>query len=142
MVNRKPIPKKIRQLVHQKYDGHCAYCGKKIAYKDMQVDHVIAYAESIYSGTPEDRARIQRMIEDGSINSMENLMPACRKCNFYKSSLTIEEFRTAILQELSKSCIKSFQTQLAMQYGILTYHLWDGQFYFEKTNKQNETKHD
>lgn len=29
--------KKIRQLVYDKYGGHCAYCGREIAYKDMQV---------------------------------------------------------------------------------------------------------
>lgn len=33
------INKKIREVVYNKYNGHCAYCGKKIAYKDMQVDH-------------------------------------------------------------------------------------------------------
>lgn len=37
---RKPIPKHIRQKVYEKYDGHCAYCGCKLEYKDMQVDHI------------------------------------------------------------------------------------------------------
>ena len=31
------IPKKIRELVYAKCNGHCAYCGREIAYKDMQV---------------------------------------------------------------------------------------------------------
>lgn len=35
------ISKKVRQLVYDKCGGHCAYCGKEIAYKDMQVDHII-----------------------------------------------------------------------------------------------------
>lgn len=34
-----PISKKVREDVYKKYEGHCAYCGRKIAYKDMQVDH-------------------------------------------------------------------------------------------------------
>lgn len=29
-----------RFQVYNKYGGHCAYCGKKIGYKDMQVDHI------------------------------------------------------------------------------------------------------
>lgn len=41
-MGRKPIPKKIRKQVYQKYNGHCAYCGSKLEYKDMQVDHVIS----------------------------------------------------------------------------------------------------
>ena len=32
--------KKIREQVYQKYNGHCAYCGCELDYKDMQVDHV------------------------------------------------------------------------------------------------------
>lgn len=39
---RKPIPKKIREEVYQKYNGHCAYCWCELEYKDMQVDHVIS----------------------------------------------------------------------------------------------------
>ena len=33
------INKKIREAVYKKYGGRCAYCGRAIAYKDMQVDH-------------------------------------------------------------------------------------------------------
>lgn len=38
----KPIPKAVRKQVYEKYNGHCAYCGRPIAYKDMQVDHIKA----------------------------------------------------------------------------------------------------
>lgn len=33
------ISKKTRLAVYEKYDGHCAYCGREIRYEDMQVDH-------------------------------------------------------------------------------------------------------
>lgn len=35
------ISKSKREEVYQKYNGHCAYCGREIAYKDMQVDHFL-----------------------------------------------------------------------------------------------------
>lgn len=35
------ISKKIREIVYKKYNGHCAYCGCKIEYKDMQIDHIV-----------------------------------------------------------------------------------------------------
>ncbi|MCI5852291.1 MAG: HNH endonuclease [Clostridiales bacterium] len=38
---RRTIPKHIRQQVYEKYGGHCAYCGKALEYKEMQVDHLI-----------------------------------------------------------------------------------------------------
>lgn len=32
---RKAIPKRIRMTVYQKCNGHCAYCGCSLEYKDM-----------------------------------------------------------------------------------------------------------
>ena len=34
------MKKELRQKVHFKYCGKCAYCGKNIKYKEMQVDHI------------------------------------------------------------------------------------------------------
>jgi 5-methylcytosine-specific restriction endonuclease McrA len=31
-----------RQQIHQKYNGHCAYCGCEITPKEMQVDHIVS----------------------------------------------------------------------------------------------------
>lgn len=53
-----------RQKVYEKYGGRCAYCGKAIQYKDMQVDHVIP---------------LRRYGDD----SLLNLNPSCRSCNHY-----------------------------------------------------------
>ena len=33
--------KKIREIVYQKYGGHCGYCGRELkTIRDMQVDHI------------------------------------------------------------------------------------------------------
>ena len=118
---RKPIPKATRQQVYDKYHGHCAYCGRKIEMKEMQVDHIIPIAYSCYG--PRDKAEeVRKMFEDESINAIGNLMPACRACNFYKSINDIERFRNRIKSELDHTCRHSFQTRLAMQYGIMLCH--------------------
>lgn len=130
-MRRKPISKKMRQLVYEKYNGHCAYCGKEIEMKDMQVDHVVAVAKYIY-GSEEERAMAEAMHQDGSINGIDNLMPACRSCNFYKSDCSLDTFRWQLSEVLDHTCRDSFQVRLAMQYGMLEYHPWDGKFYFEK----------
>ena len=36
------MKKETRQLVYEKYNGHCAYCGCSIDIKEMQVDHFIS----------------------------------------------------------------------------------------------------
>ena len=128
---RKSIPKAMRQQVYDKYRGHCAYCGREITMKEMQVDHIISIAKGIY-GRKDEADKVRKMFEDGSINGIDNLMPACRSCNFYKSTLNIEQFRNRITEELDHTCRQSFQTRLAMQYGMITYKPWDRVFYFEK----------
>lgn len=136
---RKPISKEMRRLVYEKYNGHCAYCGKVIAMKDMQVDHIIPIAKSSY-GIKNEVEKVRKMFDDGSINAIDNLMPACRSCNFYKGISDIEGFRRSIKQTLEHTCRQSFQVRLAMQYGIITHTPWNEEFYFEqieKTPKQN-----
>ena len=107
------ISKKIREEVYRKYDGHCAYCGREIAYKDMQVDHVI----SVYG-------------KDGS-NDLDNLMPTCRMCNFYKSTFTLEEFRKQ-LETLHERLRKPFIYRLALKYGLVEENRKKIKFYFER----------
>lgn len=112
-MTRKPIQKKIREQVYQKYNGHCAYCGCELDYKDMQVDHVI----SVYGN-------------NGS-NDIDNLMPACRMCNFYKSTFPLEDFRKN-LESLHERLRKPFIYRLALKYGLITEHKDKVVFYFEK----------
>lgn len=73
------ISKSKREAVYRKYNGHCAYCGREIACKDMQVDHfhpLRAWG-----------------IEDAGTDDLDNLMPACRMCNHYKRANSLETFR-------------------------------------------------
>ena len=63
-------------------------------------------------------------------DSIENYNPSCRMCNFYKGMNTIEQFRRRLQKELDYK--RTFATRMALKYGILTEHKWDGKFYFEK----------
>ena len=135
---RKPISKAMRQKVYDKYDGHCAYCGRKIKMREMQVDHIIPIAYSYY-GPREQVEKVIKMFEDESINDLDNLMPACRAYNFYKGMGDIERFRNRIRSELEHTCRQSFQTRLAMQYGIIKYEPWNGKFYFENYRNINNS---
>lgn len=132
---RKTFTKKDRQAVYEKYHGHCAYCGKEIALNEMQIDHIIPLANSIY-GPREEAEKVRQMFEDGTIHGIDNLMPACRACNFYKGINDIEGFRQRILTELEHTCRSTFQTKLAMQYGMITYTPWNGKFYFETLEEE------
>lgn len=123
-MSRKPIPKKLREEVYKKYDGHCAYCGCKLEMKDMQCDHIL----SVY---------VNELRDNKDINTLDNLMPSCRQCNYYKDINGIETFRKS-LQTLMTRVKKPFIYRLAEKYGMVSECEWDGKFYFEKVkNKES-----
>lgn len=119
MSKRKQIPKAIRQKVYEKYNGHCAYCGCELEYKDMQVDHI----ESVYWYNGADE--------------LKNYNPACRMCNFYKSTMKIEDFREQ-LSKLPQRLEKIFIFRLAKKYGLIEILEKPIEFYFEKMEREQE----
>ncbi len=121
---RKAIPKNIRQQVYEKYNGHCAYCGCELEYKDMQVDHV----DSVY------RAEYNHRDVDDTVN---NYMPACRSCNFYKSVYSIEQFRNNIETMLIGKLHKDFNYKMLVKYGMVREEFKPVKFYFEKQGVYN-----
>lgn len=126
-MKRKPIPKKIRELVYQKYGGHCAYCGCPIEMKDMQVDHLTSVASLKWT----------KGIGGDEVNDISNLMPSCRQCNYYKDTCTIEGFRKK-LATLMERVEKNFIYRLAAKYGMVREDVWDGMFYFEKIERDDK----
>lgn len=113
MSKRKPISKSTRTLVYQMYNGHCAYCGRKIDYKDMQVDHA----------TP---------LRIGGADDISNYMPTCRSCNHYKSTFDIEGFRDYLSKIHDRLMRDNVAYQVAERFGIVKYVSNDVAFYFEK----------
>lgn len=95
------------------YNGHCAYCGTEIDYKDMQVDHA----------TP---------LRIGGADDISNYMPACRSCNHYKATLDVEGFRK-YLSEIHKRLMRdSIPYQVVKRFGIVKYVSDNVKFYFEE----------
>lgn len=111
------IPKRIRELVYAKCGGHCAYCGREIAYKDMQVDHIKAQYK-------------------GGTDEAENLLPACRMCNFRKQTLSVEQFRREIKDQCNGLFERSFQARMSLAYGLIERVDKPIVFYFEKLNSE------
>lgn len=109
------LSKKVRESVYTKYDGHCAYCGRVIAYKDMQVDHFIPKNGWNEHGT----------------DDMENLMPSCRMCNHYKRANTLELFRKFIA-EIPRKLRSNYIYKIGVVYNNVIENEKPIKFYFEK----------
>ncbi|MDY4114623.1 MAG: HNH endonuclease [Blautia sp.] len=108
-----------RQKVYDKYNGHCAYCGKPITIKDMQVDHILPK-------------------RNGGKDHIDNLNPSCRLCNHYKRAADIETLRNWLLGGLIERLMKIYIFRVALDYGMITINGWDKKFYYEKNGTDQE----
>ncbi len=120
-MKRRRLGKSERQEVYQKCNGHCAYCGMGIDYKDMQVDHA-------------------KPLRIGGEDDLSNMLPACRSCNHYKSTLDIEGFRRYLSGIHKRLMRDSIPYQVAERFGIVEHKTDDVQFYFEKLEGRRNEK--
>ena len=110
------ISKKTRQAVYEKFQGRCAYCGREIAYKDMQVDHF-----------KPQRAWNK---EESGTDEINNLMPSCRMCNHYKRAHSLETFRRYIA-EIPRKLQENYIFKVSVVYGNVQVDEKEIKFYFE-----------
>lgn len=116
--------KKTREIVHSKYDGHCAYCGSEITLRKMEIDHIIPkyHIEEGYAKVDYDK------------DDIINLNPACKSCNRYKDTFTIEKFREQIQSIPEKLSKYRWIFRIALVYDIITIRDKKVTFYFERIN--------
>lgn len=117
-MKRKKLTKAQRLRVYNMYGGRCAYCGRHIRYEDMQVDHMVP-------------------LHNGGADNEENYAPACRMCNHYKSTYTVEKLREQ-LGMLQERLRKDYIYRLALQYGLVREAENKVTFFFEKKRDREE----
>ena len=103
---------KSRIILWTMFEGHCAYCGEKLG-KRFHADHI----------DPKYR---------GGKDAIDNLYPACPRCNIRKSVFTIEQFRHEISEQVNRLRRNSNQFKLAEAFGQVQATGQDVVFYFEK----------
>lgn len=111
-MKRRRLTPEERMTVYNKCKGHCAYCGCELEYKDMQVDHIEAFIH-------------------GGADTLDNMLPSCRSCNHYKSSMTLEMFRQNLERMptvLERDCVTY---KIAKRFGIVREGRKTVKFYFE-----------
>ena len=125
------ISKAKREAVYAKYDGHCAYCGRPIAYKDMQVDHFIPQKmDYVFNMGYVPFAE--------NVDDIQNLMPACRSCNHYKRAHSLETFRKYI-EEIPRKLRNDYIYKIGVLYGNVIENEKPIKFYFEEIQNDSRT---
>jgi 5-methylcytosine-specific restriction endonuclease McrA len=120
------VSKKIRNLVYDKCDGYCAYCGCELTIKQMQVDHIEPHWHTL-----SEQQATKSGIKKGS-NEIDNLNPSCARCNKWKSTYSLEQFRKVVETSLDRLERDTPNFRLARDYGLLTTNKSPVIFYFEK----------
>lgn len=113
MDRRKKLTKTERQTVYDKMGGRCAYCGCEINLREMQADHI----------TP---------LRKGGADTVANMLPACRSCNHYKSTLTVQQFRQMVERMPATLMRDSVTYKNAVRFGLVAPNPHPVVFYFEQ----------
>lgn len=115
-MKRKKLSKQQRFEIYGKCKGRCAYCGCELPFEKMQVDHVVAF----------------NLIHDDNTETMLNYLPACRSCNHYKSTLSLEAFRRMVEKMPEVLMRDSVTYKNAVRFGLVEPKPHKVIFYFEK----------
>lgn len=112
------LNKQQREEVRKRYDGHCAYCGLVLG-DSWHVDH----KKPIRRNTSD---------YDASLHCMDNLMPACKPCNYNKGSLTLENWRKQLTHYRDIQVIRDCpQVRHLLRFSQITFEKSPIVFYFE-----------
>lgn len=107
------ISKEDRLRVWEKYNCRCAYCGVKLEYEQMQVDHIQAHWHSIKA----EEAEKYNIVKGA--HDLSNFNPSCRRCNKWKDTFTVEKFREQVQLQVERLKRDSSAFRMALDYDLI-----------------------
>jgi 5-methylcytosine-specific restriction endonuclease McrA len=120
-----------RKEVHSKCNGHCGYCGKEIAVKEMQIDHM----EPLFRNHTDKQLEYYK--RERGTDHMDNLLPSCARCNRWKSTFTIKDFRNIVQTSLDRLERDTPNFRLAKDFGLIEIARKEVIFYFENNEQKS-----
>lgn len=119
VTKRRKLTKAERMEVYKKTNGHCAYCGCRINFGEMQAEHVVP-------------------LHCGGEDTMDNMLPACRSCNHYKGTSTVERFRKKVESMTGVLMRDSVTYRNAVRFGLVIPRPHRVKFYFEREGEREK----
>lgn len=125
-----------REQLKQKFGGHCAYCGVVLGAR-WHADHLESIGRN-FKFVFDEKKRCHVAKSDGTClrpenDTIENLMPACIKCNINKHSMSLESWRTVLTNYINglNSHAKYAMYQHAKRFGLVQETQKPVTFFFE-----------
>jgi len=124
------MKKEERQIVFDKYNGKCAYCGCALN-KGWHADHIEPIVRDFVYNKDKQRFQSNGIILKPENENLNNYNPSCPSCNIQKNSYTLEQFRENIQQFVNSLNQYSTQYKFAKKYGLIHETKSEVKFYFE-----------
>jgi len=117
-----------------------AYCGEEITLKAMQVDHIKPKRNfPRYDGGYYHCPLLGGTQVTHDVDAMENLNPSCRKCNNFKTAMSLEEFRRELEAQVVRARRYSVNFRMAEKFGLIQAEERPIVFYFEKLKQVDKS---
>lgn len=114
-----------RKVVYKKYKGKCAYCGVKLDYSEMQVDHIIPK----HRGST--NSELSRYGISKGTNDIYNLNPSCGSCNSSKSTFTLDNWKKELELKHQRLLNQNSSYRILNRFGVVRIKK-EIRFHFEK----------
>ena len=117
-----------RDIILQKTNRRCCYCGDSLEGVRWHADHIKA-VQRVSKFENGKFIPTGKMLKPENDN-IENMMASCPQCNILKSCQTIEMFRETVANRITQlERIPAYRT--AIRYGLITEVKKPIVFYFE-----------
>ena len=122
----KSLSKIKREKIHQRYKGRCSYCGEKLEYTKMHVDHIIPKYRGWTNSELEQYGKVK------GTDRLDNLTPSCATCNISKSTFSLDEWRDHLINKVKVLRNVGSNFRLMEKHKLVKVSLKPIVFYFEK----------
>jgi CRISPR/Cas system Type II protein with McrA/HNH and RuvC-like nuclease domain len=100
---RRRIDPEERRLMYELSNKRCAYCGYRIGFSEVTIDHKIPLSR-------------------GGPDCMDNMVCSCRPCNELKRDRTVEEFRGLVATMNHDMMQQDQRYRAAIRFGLIREH--------------------
>jgi len=126
------LNKKERQFIFDKSNGKCWYCGCELPVKGWHADHLEPIRRYDDLKITEKGVEHFKNCEKPHLDTIESMVPACKKCNLFKGVFSVEEFRNEISYQVRRARDYSVNFRNAERFGLIEITNKPVVFWFER----------
>lgn len=126
------LTKTQRSIIRNKFGGRCAYCGCELPEKGWHADHVNPVIRVIDFDESSRKLAATGELYRPENDTENNLYPACAPCNLFKTTFSLEQFRSQIAEQVNRARLYSVNFRTAERFGQVQATESPVIFWFEK----------